>query len=244
MGDQSKELTIEEIQLWWEINDSDIVTVPEKRECDTTVPQQQPLLNTTNEVEGTPGTPVNAFNAAGFPTTSSESQPDLDIPTYDMMLTMAVDVKNLVLNTKETNHYNVEMINKINNCLERFTPAVKTQAELDKSDYVALERKYTEEKASWKHTEELLRNIIRKKAKMEKLWQYQAQLANELAGNTLERSEEKQLKYLALMRRFREIQRQNSDLRFELASYEGEFQPSDEEPDVDNPQNEDNSQDD
>ena len=36
MGDQSKELTIEEIQLWWEINDSDIVTVPETRECDTT----------------------------------------------------------------------------------------------------------------------------------------------------------------------------------------------------------------
>ena len=167
MGDQSKELNLEETQLWWEINDSDIVTVPEKRECDTTVPQQQPLLNTANEVEGSPGTPVNAFNAAGFPTTSSESQPDLDIPTYDMMLTMAVDVKNLVLNTKETNHYNVEMINKINNCLERFTPAVKTQAEIDKSDYIALERKYTEEKASWEHTEELLRNIIRKKAKME-----------------------------------------------------------------------------
>ena len=55
MGDQSKELTIEEIQLWWEINDSDIVTVPEERECDTTVLQQQPLLNSTNEVEGTPG---------------------------------------------------------------------------------------------------------------------------------------------------------------------------------------------
>ena len=153
-------------------------------------------------------------------------------------------VKNLVLNTKESTHYSVEMINKINSCLERFTPAVKTQAELDKSDYFALERKYTEEKASWEHTEELLRNIIRKKAKMEKLWKYQAQLANELAGKTLERSEKNQLKYLALMRRLREIQRQNSDLRFELASYEGEYQPSDEEPDVDNPQDEDNSQDD
>ena len=35
-----------------------------------------------------------------------------------------------------------------------------------------------------------------------------------------------------------------SDLRFELASYEGEYQPSDEEPDVDNLQDEDNSQDD
>ena len=53
MGDQSKELTIEEIQLWWEINDSDIVTVPEKRECDTTVPQQQPLLNTLNLIAKT-----------------------------------------------------------------------------------------------------------------------------------------------------------------------------------------------
>ena len=242
MGDQSKELTIEETQLWWEINDSDIVT--EERECDTTVSQQQPLLNTTNEVEEPPGTLVIAFNAAGFPTTSSGSQTDLDSPTYDMMLTMAVDVKNLVLNTKESNIYSSEMINKINNCLERFTPAVKTQAELDKSDYFALERKYAEEKTSWEHTEELLRTIIRKKAKMEKLWKYQAQLANELASNTFERSENKQLKYLALMRRFREIQRLNSDLRFALASYEGEYQPSDEEQGANNPQGADNSQDD
>ena len=153
-------------------------------------------------------------------------------------------VKNLVLNTKESTHYSVEMINKINSCLERFTPAVKTQAELYKSDYFALERKYNEEKASWEHTKELLRNIIRKKAKMEKLWKYQAQLANELVGNTLERSENKQLKYLALMRRFREIQRQNSDLRFELSSYKGEYQPSDEEQGANNPQGADNSQDD
>ena len=76
MSDQSKELTVEEIHLWWEINDSDIVTVPEEQEHDTTMSQQQTLFATTNEVKRTPGTPENAFNEAGFPTTSSGSQTD------------------------------------------------------------------------------------------------------------------------------------------------------------------------
>ena len=44
-----KKLTVEEIQLWWEINDSDIVTIPEEQQCETTMSQQQPLFATTNE---------------------------------------------------------------------------------------------------------------------------------------------------------------------------------------------------
>ena len=102
-------------------------------------------------------------------------------------------------------------------------PNINSESEIAQAKYDVLELKYTSERESWNNTEKLLRSIIQKKLEANRHWQRQAEAATNLCEASLESEENWKLRYLALLRRHRELETRNSNLRFALASYEGEI---------------------